>query len=74
MIQNDELLAVMEKLEAIEDEQLAVKLLKEFNDKSKALGVLITNRDESLPHLEWKKMCDQAKKELDDFIEELDKL
>jgi len=72
MIDNSEVLLVMEKLESIEDEVLAVQLLKEFDEKSKKLGLLLNNRDQSIPHLEWKMKCDSAKKELDDFIEKLD--
>ena len=34
-IENVELDRIMEKLELIEDEKLAVSLLKEFNDKTK---------------------------------------
>lgn len=71
MIDNAELNAVMEKLENLEDEQLAVQLLKEFNDKSKAWGQLHMDMDPGLQNDEWKGLCDRARKDLDDVIERI---
>ncbi len=54
MIDNSEIEEVMEILESLEDETLAVSLLQEFNEKTKALGQLVMNMDKSLEHDEWK--------------------
>ena len=35
---------------------------KQFNDKTKALGQLITNKDPNLSHSDWEKLCSDAKK------------
>lgn len=61
-------------LEELEDEQLAVQLLKELNDKTRALGVVLMNMDSSLSHEEWKKECDQAKKEVDLLVKKIKSL
>ncbi len=71
-IENVELDRIMEKLELIEDEKLAVTLLKEFNDKTKALGQLITNRDPSLSHSDWEKLCSDAKKDVDNIVRKIE--
>lgn len=60
MLDNQDINAILEKLENLEDEELAVELLKEFNSASKILGKLLLNLDKSLPHEEWKKQCDEA--------------
>ena len=65
MFDNSEIEHLLNKLEDIEDEELAASLLREFNEKSKILGQLLMNLDESLSNEEWKKRCDLAKKELD---------
>ncbi len=74
MIDNSELMRLMEKLENLEDEQLAVKLLKALNDKSKHMGQLILNLDPKLDHDTWKKKCDAAKADLDQVVTEIDSL
>ena len=68
MLDNTEVEAVLAKLEELEDEELAVKLLKEFNEKTKHLGQLILNKDKSLDHEEWKQLCDEAKKDVDEIL------
>jgi hypothetical protein len=60
MLDNQDINTILEKLENLEDEELAVELLKEFNSASKDLGKLLLNLDKSLPHEEWKKQCDEA--------------
>ncbi|MDC0253632.1 hypothetical protein OAK75_01950 [Bacteriovoracales bacterium] len=70
-VENVELDEIMEKLERIEDEQMAVVLLKEFNDKSKELGKLIVNKESELPHEEWEKLCQKAKKDVDEVIKKI---
>ena len=73
-IENVELDKIMEKLELIEDEQLAVSLLKEFNDKTKVLGQLITNKDPSLSHSDWEKLCLDAKKDVDSIVKKIEEI
>lgn len=65
MFDNSEINVLIEKLEAMEDEALAASLLSEFNAKSRALGLLLMNRDPALSHDEWKRKCDEAQKEVD---------
>ena len=71
MIDNSEIERILEKLENFEDEQLAVKLLKEFNRYSSELGKLLLNLDKSLTHDDWKKRCDEARAKLDAVIDEI---
>ncbi len=68
MIDNYELEEIMDILENCEDEKAAVRLLKEFNEKTAQLGKLLMNIDESLSTEEWKIRCDTAKKEVDEVI------
>ena len=70
-VENVELDEIMEKLEKIEDEQLAVVLLKEFNDKTKELGKLIVNKESDLSHDEWERLCEKAKKDVDEVIKKI---
>jgi bifunctional N-acetylglucosamine-1-phosphate-uridyltransferase/glucosamine-1-phosphate-acetyltransferase GlmU-like protein len=65
---------VMSKLESLEDEALAANLLGELTQKNKHLGKLLLNTDKSLSHIEWKKQCDQAKKDVDEIITRIQKL
>ena len=60
-----DLTAVMAKLEELEDEEMAVALLKEFNDKTSRFGLLMRNLDPDLEHDEWKRECDMAQQEVD---------
>lgn len=68
MLDNQDINTILEKLENLEDEELAVELLKEFNATSKILGKLLLNLDKSLPHEEWKKQCDEAQKNVDAVV------
>jgi divalent metal cation (Fe/Co/Zn/Cd) transporter len=63
---------ILEKLENLEDEVLAVELLKEFNSASTHLGKLLLNLDPKLSHDEWKKLCDQAQLRLDQVVSKID--
>jgi predicted transcriptional regulator len=74
MLDTGQMDQVIAKLESLEDEELAVKLLKEFNDRTKALGELIMNKDEALDHEEWKQKCDEAKEKVDELLERIDRL
>jgi RecA-family ATPase len=62
---------VMHKLENLEDEELAVVKLKEFNDATKKLHKLLMNLDKNLSHGEWKAACDDAKTKVSDIVEEI---
>ena len=70
-LDNSEIDQVMEKLEELDDQELAVTLLKEFNDSTKELGQLIMNLDKSLSNDEWKEKCDLAKKKVDAVVEKI---
>lgn len=74
MIDNKELERIMDILENLEDEELSVKLLKEFNERTSRLGKLIMNKDSSLSHEEWKKLCEDAKDEVDFIIKKIEGL
>jgi hypothetical protein len=50
MIDTGEMDRVITKLETLDDEELAVQLFKELNDRTRALSDLVMNRDESLEH------------------------
>lgn len=71
MLDNKELENIMSRLENLDDEELAVELLKEFNDKSKNLGKLLMNLDESLNGEQWKTLCDNAQKEVDELVKKI---
>ena len=74
MLDNQEINNILEILENLEDEELAVELLKEFNLASKKLGKLVLNLDKSIPHEEWKKECELAQQELDRVIKRINSL
>lgn len=74
MIKNDEINKILEKLESLEDEEQAVKLLAEFNRASSELGKLLLNLDEKLSSVEWKSLCDNAQKRLDDVVKKINEL
>lgn len=68
MIDNSEVNKILLVLEEMEDEQKAAHLLSEFNKRTKELGELILNKEQSLNHEEWKKLCDDAKAQVDSII------
>lgn len=70
-IDNTELDEIMNKLENLEDEQLAVVKLQEFNKATIVLGELLMNLNKDLSHGEWKAACDEAKKEVDRIVSEI---
>ncbi len=65
---NTNLEDVMNALESLSDEKLALNLLKEFNDASSKWGKLMMNQDEALEHKVWKQEADQAKEKLDKVL------
>lgn len=74
MLDNQDINRLLEILENCEDEDLAVKLLQEFNGASKRLGKLLLNLDKTLPHDEWKKQCDVVQKELNEIVARINDL
>lgn len=71
VVDNRELEKVMEKLESMKDEELAVKLLAKLNDKTKTLGLLIRNLDPKVSTQEWKEKCDSVQKEIEQVVKEI---
>ena len=74
MLDNQEINRLLEILENCDDEELAVKLLQEFNCTSKVLGKLLLNLDKSLSHEQWKSQCDEAQKKVDDVVKIINSL
>lgn len=72
ILDTQEMDRVLSKLESMDDEELAVKMLREFNDLTAQLGKLINNRDSSLETEAWKKMCDDVQTKIDNFLERLE--
>ena len=72
MIDNSEVERILEILENMQDEDLAVELLGEFNRSSSELGKLLLNLDKTLSHDEWKTLCNQASVRLDAVIKKID--
>ena len=68
MLDNKEINELLEILENLDNEELAVELLKEFNSSSKDLGKLLLNLDKGLEHNDWKLECEVAQKRLDTVI------
>jgi len=71
LIKNDEMKILLDKLENLEDEQLATELLRSFNDRTKVLGNLIMNLDKELSNEEWKSRCDEAQKSVDEILQQI---
>ena len=72
MIETKDTDRILEILENLSDEALSVNLLKEFSEKNKEFGKLILNQDSTLSHDEWKQRCDEAKKEMDEFLAKIE--
>jgi hypothetical protein len=68
MIDTNEMSEILEILENLEDEELAVELLKEFNQLKARQGKLILNLDKTIDHIEWKKQCDQIQNDIDKLV------
>lgn len=71
MFDNSEFTAIIEKLEALNDEELAAKLLSKFSKSQSRLSTLLLNNDESLSHDKWKDMCDKEKIHFENILEEI---
>lgn len=72
MINNSEINKILEKLENLEDEVLAVELLKEFNLASSELGKVLLNLDNNIGNDEWKKLCDDAQLRLNLIMKKIE--
>lgn len=71
MLDNHEINLILEKLENMDDEELAVKLLSEFNKLTAAHGKLILNLDKNLSHEEWKNKCDKSSLEIKNLVNKI---
>ena len=71
LLKNEEIQKVLDKLENLEDEQLATELLREFSERTKVLGQLIMNVDKNLTNDEWTSRCDDAKKLVDEVLQKI---
>lgn len=74
MLDNKDINVILEKLENMEDEELAVELLMEFNSCSGKLGKLLLNLDKNLAHDIWKNECDKARFALDTVVKKINDL
>lgn len=74
LIDNIEVEKVLNTLESLEDEDLAVTLLREFNDSTRELGQLLMNKDQNLDHDAWKVECDKAKERVDLILKKINSL
>lgn len=70
-VDNTETLQVLEKLENLDDQDMAILFLKKLNDKTSELGKYIMNRDHSIDHGTWKLRCDQLQTEVDMIVTEI---
>jgi hypothetical protein len=74
LIDNTEVEKVLAKLEVLEDEAMAVQLLKEFNDATREHGSLLLNKDQNLDHEQWKSDCDKAGARVQEIINKINEL
>ena len=72
VLDNRELENILDILEAIEDEELSASLLAEFNEATKNHGKLVMNRDPKLSNEDWKKMCDNAAREVEMILKKIE--
>lgn len=71
ILDNKELEEIMNILENLEDEELAVRLLRDFNNATKELGLLVVNKDPKISHQEWKELCDEAKMKVENVVSQI---
>jgi len=71
MLDTKEMDEILSILEEYPDQELAVLMLREFNDKTRELGLLLLNRDSSLSHGEWKTKCDQAQEDVNQVVKRI---
>lgn len=74
LIDNSEVEKILAKLEQLEDETLAVQLLKEFNDATRDHGQILLNKDQNLDHDEWKKECDKSQERVNSVLKKINEL
>jgi len=74
VLDNIDLESLMGKLEKLEDEELAVQLLRELNDSTSSYGKLLLNQNKNLSHEQWKHDCDAAKIRVDNIIKRIQNL
>ncbi|EQC49181.1 hypothetical protein M899_0742 [Bacteriovorax sp. BSW11_IV] len=73
-VENNDLNEIMLILEELDDEKLAVELLKEFNDKTKVHGQLILDMNSNLDNEEWKVKCDKARQDVEAVVQRIKSL
>ena len=73
MIDNQEYQELTLILEELEDEQLAVQLLRELSLASSELGKKVLNLDEKLSHEQWEKDCNRLKDQLNEIVAKIKK-
>lgn len=74
MLDTKEMDEILSILEEHPDQDLAVLLLREFNDKTRELGLLLMNRDPSINHAEWKTKCDKTQDEVNQIVKRIKSL
>lgn len=71
MFDMNELNRLTEKLENMQDQQLAIKYLSSFSQTKSSFDQLVANRDTDLSHDEWKKQCDKLQRQLNLLVEQI---
>ena len=74
MIDNNEMERVLNLIENLPDNDLSIKLLKEFSEKHKNFSKSLFDKNPEISHDEWKQKCTQAKLEIDNFLSRLESL
>ncbi len=74
MLDNKEMDRVLNLIESLPDNEISVKLLKEFSEIHKNFSKILFDKNPDLSHAEWKKKCDQAKLSIDEFLGRLEAL
>lgn len=71
MFDISELQNVTDILENMDDQELAVELLRDFTQRKSQFDQLVANKDVSLDHDQWKQDCDSAQKELEEIVKRI---
>lgn len=70
-LDNTEVNEILEKLERMKNESLAVDLLREFNEATKEHGTILLNKNPNLDHEKWKNRCDKAQERVSKIIKKI---
>lgn len=74
MLDTKEMERVLGLIESLPDDQVSIKLLKEFSEKHKNFSKILFDKNPEVSHDEWKQKCSQAKLEIDDFLSRLESM